>query len=483
MRARRVTDIVFPGSPNFGSGYFLTDRLVLTAGHVVEPRQAGTRCVAHRWKYANDDLHGTVAWVSTRPDIALILLDASVVEDLGPAPRFGRPALNDGGETYECLSIGFPEANRTEDDVWIDKTVRGTATQRFNDMFDVVIRDLKPVEAQGWRGLSGAALFSRDLLLAVFKSVPEDWGGTSLDAAPLWPLLSDAQFRAVLAEGGMADPQLGVVRHSGYYRSLSDKVGALYCFLDRIDQEKDFRQAFEKEGKRAFYIEGESHDRPDMLIQRFAREPYFRDEFGDVRENRAVVELEWPAFTIDGPDQALASFRTECARRLGLAEDLATPAEFAEALIGRRVAVWWHFNPNEMGPGHAELLERWTDFCAAIQAKGAAFCWFLCLLGDPPPPPRSYSFGRRRREPDARVGEVVTGLIDAGRVIELEPLNPIRSDSHVRPWVARITGLATLSDSEREDLNGELVPKLGMVELPLARFCNTVESTLRGFDD
>lgn len=59
IEERRVVDIRFP-TGSYGSGYLLTDRIVLTARHVADPCEQGTRCIVRRWKLVDTPIEGSL---------------------------------------------------------------------------------------------------------------------------------------------------------------------------------------------------------------------------------------------------------------------------------------------------------------------------------------------------------------------------------------------------------------------------------------
>ncbi|MFD3805026.1 serine protease [Streptomyces sp. NPDC058619] len=160
-----------------GSGYLVSDRLVLTAYHVVDgDGSAEVRRVGHEdqsWKSAS------VIWPNDRPpyesdelsDVALLLVEGNPWKSEGITPvRWGEIA---GHDRIACVGVGFPEADATETrresfavrgDIDPLHTIRsGILTVHVNA--GIVPRTTQ--RGSSWGGASGTALFCQDRLTAV----------------------------------------------------------------------------------------------------------------------------------------------------------------------------------------------------------------------------------------------------------------------------------------------------------------------------
>jgi hypothetical protein len=482
MREQRVVDIHFAESKSYGSGYLLSDRLILTARHVAKPAATETVCIARRWKLVDCNLDAKVAWLSERHDVALISLDRPVVADLGEAPVFGRCPEQSGSELYDCFGIGFPRASKDDENRRIDKKVRGFAELSFrSDMFDVTPRGALPTVPLGWKGFSGAALFSRDLLFGVVSVVPEDWDGRAIYAVAIDRLLDEEGFREALAEGGLPDPTAAMMRDSRYYGRLSEEIAKYFFFLDRVPQEKEFHKSLKPSSGGSFVVAADSKDRPDMLMTRFANDDNLREILGDAVTDKTIELLLWPGFDIDSAEAQFQRLKEDCAKLLGLQPaDAADPDSFSKALGHRRAAgVWWKINPQKMGPGHAELLQRWIDFCTKVEAGPSPFFWFCCWLTDETKSNLPSFFTPK---PDPGVPPLMEKLIGENRVINLGLLEKVDAQTDLDPWIAQLAARARLDDDRRRDLEERLRPELGMAVLPLDEFTEKMKFILRGED-
>ena len=192
---------VFAGPSSRGSGYVIARQLVLTADHVIEAfpgaltvltvgaLQAGGRRVPAR-----------VAWRDVEHDLALLTVDEPT--DATPV-ALGKLA---GLEPVPVEAVGFPDAtvaNGSADTLAVHGDCLADSG-RVHGRVQVRVGSLVPRRREGWRGLSGAALFAGDFLVGVLRQVPEAFGEGVLDASALAPVLSDANLSTLLRDSGVA---------------------------------------------------------------------------------------------------------------------------------------------------------------------------------------------------------------------------------------------------------------------------------------
>ncbi|MBN1608261.1 MAG: trypsin-like peptidase domain-containing protein, partial [Polyangiaceae bacterium] len=211
MHVSRVAMVY--SEPDVGSGYLVTPSLVLTARHVVSGRSRVEIC-----RCGSPEYHAaSVAWSSDDQLDACVLRLASPL-DLGasPAPsagRFGRSQSVD----WECT--GFARAGRIErDDACLRETVGGFGVITVGGG---AVRGLLELAAEswprtheGWRGLSGAAVFAQRRLVGVIRDLPPQFDGRRLDATPVESILEQClgDCPALATElGGFGHADLPVV--------------------------------------------------------------------------------------------------------------------------------------------------------------------------------------------------------------------------------------------------------------------------------
>ncbi len=221
MDKGRVTE-VFAGSgrtgsaSTYGSGYFVTDALVLTAGHVVDPAAGRTfevRCLGDgNWRPAR------VVWRGQSCDAALLEVDAFA----GQSRQAGRVRLGRLGTQWRapCQALGFPFAQAERDSGGRRDTeeIRGEITPLTgikHGFLTIHISGSVPLpDASGrspWAGMSGAALFSGPLLVGVVTVDPAHFGSDRLEAIPVSAMAAEPAFRALLTGQPQAELPLEAV--------------------------------------------------------------------------------------------------------------------------------------------------------------------------------------------------------------------------------------------------------------------------------
>ncbi|MGI5231724.1 tetratricopeptide repeat protein [Actinoallomurus sp. CA-142502] len=196
------------GTWEFGSGYLIAPRLVLTAAHAVVVDGAPAPTVMVRFLGDPSTPTGRVAW--WRHDDTV---DAALVEVTGPAEhvpeaatvRWGRLTGTRGG--VRCEATGFPDAQRGPDDIRDTEHLSGTinpGTGAKARRYDVLV-DAWPdsrTRSSAWAGISGAALFCGEdaLLTGVLVADPPEFGSRRLTAVPVARFLDDPGFVALVGE-------------------------------------------------------------------------------------------------------------------------------------------------------------------------------------------------------------------------------------------------------------------------------------------
>ena len=214
---RRVVEVfVKPvnGSGRVGSGYRVNQTAVLTAGHVV----TGLPVRLPAQVTAGDDgagrcelralgerawMSGSVLWRGKSADVALIGLagDVPPLSPGSPAPRWGRV---DGMEPIAVSAVGFPWAQERPDRGRDSEQLFGfiaPATTVKAELCAVTVLTAAPVGRAGgspWAGMSGAALFAGPFLVGVVVVDPARFGTDRVVAAPIAPLLADAELARLL---------------------------------------------------------------------------------------------------------------------------------------------------------------------------------------------------------------------------------------------------------------------------------------------
>ena len=163
----------------FGSGYLVAAGRVVTARHVLAPDGAqpavGQACQVRAWPWgpAQEWRRGQVVWLHPAADAAVVTVDA-LGTDLPPV-AWGRIEESD---PVPWTATGFPVAGLDDDDrreeVAFGRVAPGSLASVGGLALTVESRSAmdEPGGGSGWAGLSGAAVFSGDLLIGMVTTDP-----------------------------------------------------------------------------------------------------------------------------------------------------------------------------------------------------------------------------------------------------------------------------------------------------------------------
>ncbi|MCG6497813.1 tetratricopeptide repeat protein [Kitasatospora sp. A2-31] len=223
---------------DFGTGYLVGPRLVLTAAHVLGTRKGpapGTVTVERPVPRPLDGpwtapavrgLPATVRWYRYDEviDAALIEVDRddawSVPESLSdltdrPPQRWGHFI---GSRPYDVSMVGYPRHQKDgANGQRVDEGLPGEVSPRTGSLarrYEIFSTYAPPAGEEGspWRGMSGAAVRAGDLLCGVVCEDRRSVGGVRLTATPVSLLLADAAFRGLIE------------RHSGGWTPVLEPV-------------------------------------------------------------------------------------------------------------------------------------------------------------------------------------------------------------------------------------------------------------------
>ena len=211
----RVGQLVVPkasGKRGIGSGYLLADRLVLTAAHVVGDAAPGA-AIEVAFPAAEASATGAVVWSGSADglDGALVELAAGPQGPVGVRARevrWGR--LTGQRPGVPAAAVGFPRALKDVDGERVADQPSGTINPgaAFGGRYDLNLTGAHPLSSAGdpspWAGLSGAALFSDELLIGVVVIDTPNFQSGRLTAVPAWRLLAHQGFVDELTRHGCA---------------------------------------------------------------------------------------------------------------------------------------------------------------------------------------------------------------------------------------------------------------------------------------
>ena len=191
------------GQPKTSTGYVIASRLLLTAAHAVEP--AGTTEV--QLIDQADPMPCAVIWNGREHDLdaALLEVDTPHWPSLTPQEpvRFGRLATLQPHTRAE--TIGFPAAQRDPDGELETAHVYGhinPGDRLLSGRWVLSVAGTSPEDlgSSPWAGISGAPLFSGELLCGVTVVDAPHWRHGKLDAVQAHRLLQNEEFRTLLRE-------------------------------------------------------------------------------------------------------------------------------------------------------------------------------------------------------------------------------------------------------------------------------------------
>jgi hypothetical protein len=170
---------------------------VLTCAHVLKGKK---QCKLMFLPLRTTEFHSYDAEVQWQSDE----IDAAIVKIIAPSlpqvlsyttPRFAE--LRPNGTAINCYGRGFPEASSNDlldDDYHFDGTAVCLGSKR-----EVSVRvHTKPATAALWKGISGAAVFSFDRLIAFVRATDLRWDGAVLQAVPITAVFESHEARKLL---------------------------------------------------------------------------------------------------------------------------------------------------------------------------------------------------------------------------------------------------------------------------------------------
>ncbi|WP_369260051.1 tetratricopeptide repeat protein [Streptomyces sp. R35] len=229
MDVRRVMEVWDPTGQVAGSGYLITDHLVLTAFHNIQ-RAAGSaseravevRRLALHGEQPTAWVAAEVLWPEQPPDIeqdphtdaALLLIADSVWQPPVSAEpvRWGRLPVPSAGAVearVACVAVGFPEAEQRDgkrDTKQISghiETLSGLKSGLITAHIDQVAAPNAAGASSSWSGASGAALLCGNLLTGVLTTDRAGhYPGNQLIAVPLATLAARPGFTSTIKAAG-----------------------------------------------------------------------------------------------------------------------------------------------------------------------------------------------------------------------------------------------------------------------------------------
>ena len=212
----RVAEIIVrrAGKAEYGSGYRISSRLILTVAHLLGDGEDGACTVLLGG--GELELPATPVWRGAGQDLALLRLDTS----LGSVPPIVLGSLPDGVGSVPFNGVGFPafaqrsgseevRGLRRRDSRQVNGFVQLGSNMK-SGLLDLTFITAAPV-AKGpdgqdsWQGFSGTALFAQGggLLIGVQAQRLPAAGTGSAEAESVAVALNDPEFRSLLVSNGI----------------------------------------------------------------------------------------------------------------------------------------------------------------------------------------------------------------------------------------------------------------------------------------
>ncbi|MFM8442234.1 MAG: serine protease [Methylococcus sp.] len=184
------------GKGSIGTGYSVDKDRILTARHVVLPKNRDTsKPIEIRWYHLDEPRRGwrpcrKILWDSSQEDVAVI--ECPFPNDI---TRFAE--LDDRqpetGNRWE--SEGFARAGKREDNSSPPVGLKGESySMGGHGVFELGVDD-PAIKPDLWQGASGSPVFVDGKIQGVIITTPTNFPANRFAAAPMWRLLKDSDFR------------------------------------------------------------------------------------------------------------------------------------------------------------------------------------------------------------------------------------------------------------------------------------------------
>ncbi|TNE49596.1 MAG: serine protease [Deltaproteobacteria bacterium] len=206
--------VPFQDSYRVGTGYAITNTLVLTAQHILPPLPSSNTPVQVELMFPNqsEEWHSaSPVWTSDEElDACLLELSTSLA---GVPPSLGR---YDRSSTLRWQSAGFPQAAAVQkgsidyrDTAGLSGALTPEGSMR-RGYYELTV-EAAP-EMQDWPGLSGSPVFAEGRLLGFVRSVPSGFKGKRLHAVAIENLLEEEALLALLGSPTLGRVPRGLLR-------------------------------------------------------------------------------------------------------------------------------------------------------------------------------------------------------------------------------------------------------------------------------
>jgi len=206
MDERRVAELYNQKQKTGGTGYLITEGLILTAHHIIAPiNEDGILQTDYDVRFVGDYEQGKVEWLekgcylcwdNKELDLALLKLvkgkPAFLSSQDSPATRFGKLPL----ETLVAKGTDFPVVQKIENRN-NPEPLRGNLSRLAaikEGQLRLEVTSPIPKQADEWKGISGTVLFVDNFLVGVIVETNKSFAEKALWATPISVIAKDPDF-------------------------------------------------------------------------------------------------------------------------------------------------------------------------------------------------------------------------------------------------------------------------------------------------
>lgn len=206
MDERRVAELYNQKQKTGGTGYLITEDLILTAHHIIAPiNENGILQTNYDVRFVGDYEQGKVEWIekgcylcwdNKELDLALLKLvkgkPAFLSSQDSPATRFGKLTL----KTLVAKGTGFPVVQKIENRN-NPEPLRGNLSRLAaikEGQLRLEVTSPIPKQADEWKGISGTVLFVDNFLVGVIVETNKSFAEKALWATPISVIAKDPDF-------------------------------------------------------------------------------------------------------------------------------------------------------------------------------------------------------------------------------------------------------------------------------------------------
>ena len=186
---KRVVEVLVTGShkSKFGTGYVLCNGCVLIAKHALTQNIETIKCrlIEHHSLGKDGWAIAKIIWDSAEFDLAVLHVQSEQFQNF----RLLTVKKIDLNYRVSCRAYGFPDVTKDEQDgkvmfepYAVEGWIKPLSSKNLGKLFIEVEGSIPKNEMDGWKGISGSAIFSEDgYLVGVITQGPDNFSGRLLE--------------------------------------------------------------------------------------------------------------------------------------------------------------------------------------------------------------------------------------------------------------------------------------------------------------